>query len=160
MMTDVRLRPATEDDDEFLYQLHRRTLGDVIQRTWNTSWDDDVQRDFHRKWFDPDRIEIVLIDDERAGVVDGHFDDEGNYYLGRIEIAPEFQNRGLGTELIHSLIDRARANGAGAVELHVLELNRARKLYERLGFRAIAEEPPKRRMRLELTKQFTMQRDD
>ena len=152
-MTDVRLRPATEDDDKFLYELHRRTLGDIIQRTWNTSWDDDVQRDFHRKWFDPDRIEVVLIDHERAGVVDGHFDDDGNYYLGRIEIAPELQNHGHGTELIQRLITRARAGGAEAVELHVLELNRARKLYERLGFRTVAEEPPKLRMRLELTPQ-------
>jgi ribosomal protein S18 acetylase RimI-like enzyme len=48
------------------------------------------------------------------------------------------------------LIDRARAVGAPAVELDVLELNRARSLYERLGFRVVAEEPPKLRMRLDL----------
>src|SRR4051812_16881685 len=29
-MEDVRLRPATIADDAFLYELHRRTLGDVI----------------------------------------------------------------------------------------------------------------------------------
>jgi hypothetical protein len=45
---------------------------------------------------------------------------------------------------------RTRALGAPAVELHLLELNRVRALYERLGFRVVAEEPPKLRMRLDL----------
>ena len=151
-MTVIELRPATEADDEFLYRLHRRTLGDVVEQTWRTPWDDEVQRGFHRRWFDPARIEIVMVDDEPAGVVDAALQAEtGDYHIGRIAIAPELQNRGLGTELMNRLIERARSHDAPAVELHVLELNRARVLYERLGFRVVAREPPKLRMRLELT---------
>jgi ribosomal protein S18 acetylase RimI-like enzyme len=47
-------------------------------------------------------------------------------------------------------VDRAKEAGSSAVELHVLELNRARGLYERLGFEVVGEEPPKIRMRLGL----------
>lgn len=90
-----------------------------------------------------------MVDRRAAGVVDAQLD-QSVFYIGRISITPELQNRGLGTELLNRLLDRARAQGARAVELHVLELNRARALYERLGFRVVAEEPPKLRMRLEV----------
>jgi ribosomal protein S18 acetylase RimI-like enzyme len=148
-MTVVELRPAVEADNWFLYELHRRTLGNVIEATWGP-WDDAVQRRFHRDWFDPDRLEMVIVDGKPSGVVDAHQGEDGTFYIGRIEISPELQNRGVGTALIRRLIERARAVGASAVELHVLELNRARVLYERLGFRVVAAEPPKLRMRLDL----------
>ncbi len=145
----IEIRPATEADDEFVYQLNRQALGDVIEATWGP-WDDDVQRGFHRRSFDPARFEIVIVDGERAGAIAAEPRDDGIYYIGRIEVAPDLQNRGIGTSLMGQLIDRARAVGAPAVELDVLELNRARSLYERLGFRVVAEEPPKLRMRLDL----------
>ncbi|MFF0342716.1 GNAT family N-acetyltransferase [Kribbella sp. NPDC004875] len=145
-MDDIRLRPATPADDEFLYDLHRRSLGDVIEATWGP-WDDAVQRRFHQAWFHPETIEIVLVGGERAGMVQAAAATADTFYISRLEIAPEVQGRGVGTALLHLLMDRARQAGASVVELHVLGLNRARELYERLGFQVIAEEPPKLRMR-------------
>ncbi len=47
-----------------------------------------------------------------------------------IVIAPAFQNRGIGTQLMHDVIARGKP-----VQLGVLfENHRARALYERLGF--------------------------
>ncbi|MFI5694570.1 GNAT family N-acetyltransferase [Kribbella sp. NPDC051586] len=148
-MEDVRLRPATRADDEFLYDLHRRTLGEVIEATWG-GWDDEVQRQFHRNWFEPATIEIVLVGGQPAGMVQAGPADAATFYVSRIEIAPEVQDRGVGTALLRRLVERAKESGASAVELHVLELNRARDLYERLGFEVVGEEPPKLRMRLGL----------
>ncbi|MGW6199941.1 GNAT family N-acetyltransferase [Kribbella sp. NPDC055110] len=148
-MEDVQLRPATAADDEFLYDLHRRSLGEAIEATWGP-WDDDVQREFHRRWFAPETVEIVLVGGRRAGMVQAAMTGADTFYISRIEIAPEVQGGGIGTTLLRGLLDRARASGAGAVELHVLELNRARALYERLGFRVVDVAPPKLRMRLAL----------
>ncbi|TCC07932.1 GNAT family N-acetyltransferase [Kribbella soli] len=148
-MEDVHLRPATAADDEFLYDLHRRALGDVIEATWGP-WDDDVQREFHRKWFAPATVEIILVGGRSAGMVQAAMIEAGVFYISRIEIAPEVQGGGVGATLLRGLVDRARASGANAVELHVLQLNRARDLYERLGFRVVEVEPPKVRMRLVL----------
>jgi ribosomal protein S18 acetylase RimI-like enzyme len=145
----IEIRPACEADDDFLYELNRQTLGEVIEATWGP-WDDEIQRGFHRRWFEPGRLEVVLVDGARVGVIDAHLGDDGIYYVARIEIAPDLQNRGIGTGLMGQLIDRARALDAPAIELHVLELNRVRALYERLGFRVVAEEPPRLRMRLDL----------
>ena len=50
--------------------------------------------------------------------------------LGRIEILPEAQGRGIGTAVIRDLLGRGRV-----VRLHVFTNNvRARRLYEKLGF--------------------------
>jgi ribosomal protein S18 acetylase RimI-like enzyme len=148
-MEDVRLRPATTADDDFLYDLHRRTLGDVIEATWGP-WDDDVQRQFHRAWFTPETVEIVLVGGQPAGMIQAAPADATTFFVSRIEIAPEVQGRGIGTALLRLVVGRAKEAGASVVELHVLGLNRARELYERLGFEVVAEEHPKIRMRLTL----------
>jgi ribosomal protein S18 acetylase RimI-like enzyme len=84
---------------------------------------------------------------EPIGVVAG-IDERGVFYLSRIELRTQFQGRGLGAQLIRDLLTQARHNGAHAAELHVLKANRAKSLYERLGFQTIADEPPKLHMRL------------
>jgi ribosomal protein S18 acetylase RimI-like enzyme len=57
-------------------------------------------------------------------------------YLGRIEIHPDYQGRGIGTRLIRTLIDEARQNGQDLV-LDVLTVNhRAQILYQRLDMAA------------------------
>ena len=148
-MTDLEVRAATAADDEFLFNLHRRALGDVIEATWGP-WDDNLQRRFHRDWFDPGRIEVVLVDGELAGMMEAYLGPGDTFYISRVEVSPSRQNRGVGTALMRQLLERARRSGAVAVELHVLHLNRARVLYERLGFRVVADDPPKFRMRLDL----------
>jgi len=148
-MRDLELRAATADDDEFLYDLHRRALGDVIEATWGP-WDDDLQQQFHRDWFDPEQVEIVLVDGRPVGMIQAHPAPANTFYISRIELIPEMQNQGVGTALMRHVLERARQSEATAVELDVLELNRVRSLYERLGFCVVAEEPPKLRMRLAL----------
>ena len=149
-MREFELRAATADDKDFLYDLHRRSLGDAIEATWGP-WDDQLQQQFHRDWFDPEEVEIVVIDGRPAGMIQADSAAPDTFYISRIELDPELQNRGVGTALMQHLMKRARQSGASAVELHVLEVNRARELYERLGFRVVAKEPPKLRMRLLLS---------
>jgi ribosomal-protein-alanine N-acetyltransferase len=55
-----------------------------------------------------------------------------------IGIRPELQGRGLGSMLLTELLDEAADRGCGEVFLDVRADNdRARRLYERLGFQAI-----------------------
>ena len=50
-----------------------------------------------------------------------------------ITVLPEFRNRGTGGHLIERLIDEASRAGR-ALRLTVLQNNRAKRLYERVGF--------------------------
>jgi ribosomal protein S18 acetylase RimI-like enzyme len=60
---------------------------------------------------------------------------KGVAYLGHFGVAPELRGQGLGTLLIHHLIEQARSQGFTVVALDVSSGNpRAQKLYEQLGF--------------------------
>lgn len=128
------LRPATDDDSEFCYTLHRRSLGPVVAEVFG-SWDDTVQREFHARWFDAPRLQIIEDDDGTPiGVLDVR-DATDHTYLSRIEVLPEYQSRGVGSAVIRDLLAAGRP-----VLLHVFTVSaRARQLYERLGFRVVAE---------------------
>ena len=46
---EISLRPASEEDREFLYALHRCTMREVIEKTWG--WDETWQlQDFERRF--------------------------------------------------------------------------------------------------------------
>jgi ribosomal protein S18 acetylase RimI-like enzyme len=106
-----------------------------VEKTWG--WDEQWQADYFRDHFDPTTREIIEYD----GVPIGYISVERRedlIFLGVIEIAPDHQNRGIGTQLISALCDEADGRGV-PVELQVLKVNPARRLYERLGFAVIGE---------------------
>jgi ribosomal protein S18 acetylase RimI-like enzyme len=122
-------------DSEFCYQLHRAAMGDYIAAIWG--WDEQVQRDFHTRAFNPGRWQIITADGADAGMLDIEHR-PGEIYLSRIEICPDHQGHGIGTRLISALIDEARRKGQDLV-LDVLAVNhRAQALYERLGMSEVA----------------------
>ncbi|WP_392424049.1 GNAT family N-acetyltransferase [Dolosigranulum pigrum] len=62
------------------------------------------------------------------------------WYLDSIVVSPDFQRRGIGSELIEAAMDRARNHGHARIGLNCDKANeKARKAYEKLGFKPIAE---------------------
>ncbi len=148
-MNSIGLRPATAADSEFCYRLHRAAMGPYIEAIWG--WDEADQRGFHERGFDPANTQIVTIEGDDVGsvTVDRR---PTEIYLGRIEILPDYQGRGIGRQLIQRLRHEA-ASRHQPVLLDVLVVNRrAYALYQRLGFQEIArhgENDLKIRMRAE-----------
>jgi len=143
MSTAYTLRPATLADFDFLFALHSAAMRAYIEPIWG--WHEDWQLDYFREKFDSRQRQIIQVEGQDVGVlVVEHRPDE--LYLGLIELLPGFQGRGIGTAIVHELIDQARADGL-PLGLHVLRTNTpARKLYERLGLRVVAEETNRYRM--------------
>jgi GNAT superfamily N-acetyltransferase len=63
---------------------------------------------------------------------------EDHLFLGKVALLPPYQGRGVGTELVKTVLDQGRGL-ALPVRLQVLKANRARALYERLGFAECGE---------------------
>src|SRR5262249_35128975 len=64
---------------------------------------------------------------------------EGSQWdLVQIQLVPSLHGKGIGTKILESLIEEARANRA-SLKLSVLKANPARHLYERLGFAVVAD---------------------
>ena len=143
MSQSYTLRPATAADYDFLFALHRAAMRAYVETIWG--WHEDWQQEYFRQKFNPSRRQIIQVDGQDAGVlvVERRADE---LYLELIELLPAFQGRGVGTAILHGLIDRARAEGV-PLTLHVLRSNDdARRLYERLGLRVVAEESDRSRM--------------
>ena len=69
-------------------------------------------------------------------------DGAGRGYLYALRIKPAFQNRGLGTRILEAAEAELRRRGMGTASIGVEKANpRARALYERRGYRVIADDP-------------------
>jgi ribosomal protein S18 acetylase RimI-like enzyme len=65
-------------------------------------------------------------------------DDESALLLVDISLLAEHRNKGIGQHLMRGLLSQARSTNK-PVRLRVRKLNRARTLYERLGFRVTGD---------------------
>jgi len=134
-VTTVALRSVTPADSEFCYQLHKASMGAYITAIWG--WDEQVQRAFHTRAFNPDRWQIITADGADIGMIAIEYR-PAEIYLARIEVHPDQQGHGIGTRLISALIDQAGHQGQDLVR-HVLSVNhRAQALYQRLGMKEVA----------------------
>jgi len=82
--------------------------------------------------FGPANQQIVRVEAHDVGVI-AVTRRPSELFLDNIQIVPDYQGQGLGTALISDLQDHARAEGV-PLALRVILSNRARLLYERLGF--------------------------
>lgn len=130
MTPEVSLRPTADEDREFLFELHKASMGPYVVEVFGP-WDDTVQWEFFDRWFRSANTFIIRAGAEEVGVV--AFEDRaGEVYVTRIEVHPDRQNQGIGTVVMRQLLDQAHEAGK-AVSLHVFEINPARGLYHRLG---------------------------
>ena len=126
----IALRPATPADTEFCYQLHQAAMGEYVTAIWG--WDEQDQRAFLDRAFNPRRWQIITVGPADIGMLDVEYR-PGEIFLGRIEIDPAHQGRGFGSTIVGALIEEAEQRGQH-LTLEVLAVNRrARALYERLG---------------------------
>jgi ribosomal protein S18 acetylase RimI-like enzyme len=146
MTAPVRLRAVEEGDRAFLYRLYATTRADEIA-AWG--WADAQREAFLQLQFRAQQLhyqsqmpqavhQIVCLDDQPIGRLILATDDEV-ITLADIALLPEYRNRGIGSGLIRDILATAAATGR-RVRLHVAIHNPARRLYDRLGFRHLAQD--------------------
>ncbi|SDS43349.1 GNAT family N-acetyltransferase [Microlunatus soli] len=137
----IRLRTATLEDipalANVLANVSAQTDPTVDVEKARTSMIESIP-----EYFGKDEPESLLSLIELDGEPIGRFRVvrfKDRIFLGGIQILPDFQNRGIGTQLIMELVDESRTTGR-PLQLDVERSNsRARRLYERLGFRPYGE---------------------
>jgi ribosomal protein S18 acetylase RimI-like enzyme len=141
---DWYLRRASAADRDFLYNLHRTAMRDVIEKTWG--WDETWQRkDFERRLVSYE-VSIIQSDDRAVGSLWLEWKPD-SLYIHEIQVLPEFQGKGLGSAVVQHVIELATSRTL-PVALSIVPANpHARNLYERLGFEVTSVEPPFIRMR-------------
>jgi ribosomal protein S18 acetylase RimI-like enzyme len=144
---NFELRPATPSDREWLFALDCATMGarDGAAGTPDLA----ARRASFDRHFDPSAISVIRTGGRDAGVLRLE-ERETALYIAVLEVTPELQGRGLGTAVLRYVLARAAAERR-PVALRVHRTNvRARRLYERLGFRVAGESDAKYELRHEV----------
>jgi GNAT superfamily N-acetyltransferase len=129
----VKLIPGDETHREFSYQVKKAAEGEYITSMFD--WDEDVQRDFHDKAWQQQKPDIITYDSILIGTI-ATIENEDCIDVGQFFILPEYQNKGIGTHLLNSILDRADQLGK-YVTLKFLTNNPVESLYLRNGFRLV-----------------------
>lgn len=124
----MNIRPYTEADYQFTHDLHRENMLRFIDRYWG-GWNSDIFRRDVR----PADTWIVEFVGERAGFFVLTLGEKA--HLANLQIALAFRNRGLGTRVLHHCEAESSRRGFETLFLESFLDNRARFLYERLGYR-------------------------
>lgn len=85
-------------------------------------------------------FEVLIVDSEVVGYY-SYYNIAGEAYINNVAVHPKHQNKGYGTKLINSLIEKAKKE-ASAITLEVRASNIiAQKLYEKAGFEKVGIRP-------------------
>ena len=141
----VTLRPLIEADGPFALSVYASTRADELA---TVPWDElqkaafvamqfAAQSAHYEQHYDGMTSDVVLVDGEPAGrLLVARWREE--IRIVDITLLPAFRGRGAGGDLLADLIDEATEMGK-RLSIHVERDNRARSLYERLGFRPVGE---------------------
>jgi ribosomal protein S18 acetylase RimI-like enzyme len=136
----MRVRRAVPGDEATLRRVRLRALADA-PGAFGSTYARELARteaDWQR-WLSPAATFLLEGDEGPAGIVAGLKDDADPEVVWLLSLWVEPGCRGLGgaDALVDAVVRWARAEGAAEVRLQVVETNqRARRFYERLGFRA------------------------
>ena len=140
------LRPITDDDLPLLREIYAGTREDELQQT---GWPPEQKSAFLRQQFDAQHAWYQMhYQEANFDLLLAHGAPVGRLYVHRqphdlnvidIALLPAHRGRGLGTFLLRSLLAEADREGR-TVSLHVEFFNRARSLYDRLGFQQIGSD--------------------
>jgi len=139
----ISLRDERPEDEEFLRHLYATTRSQEMMRV---PWDDDRKAAFlrmqfqlqtvhYRRYFPDAAFRIILSGNCPIGRIYVASSPDG-LNLMDISLLPEYRNRGIGGELVKTVMREAEALRS-SVTLHVEMDNPAQHLYRRLGFRDV-----------------------
>lgn len=81
---------------------------------------------------------IIVINNKDIGVFAVDESYKGESYISEISLNKEYQNKGIGTDILNNLLIKNRQKGL-KTKLKVFKNSPAKKLYERLGFSVYGE---------------------
>ncbi|MGD8171900.1 GNAT family N-acetyltransferase [Vibrio sp. TRT 21S02] len=130
------VRPAKVSDYSFLFELKKAAEFPVIEQVFG--WNEQDQRVIHAREWQEDRPTIIEVEGKAVGSYLWKISEE-QCYLGRFFILPEYQGRGLGSDVLSQLLTEADRLGVPTT-LCYLQGNRVAKLYQQFGFSKNSED--------------------
>ena len=131
-MENYILRKYENTDYEFVYEVKKNAYKKYVEQCWG-KWNETDQKNRYKESMEKtfDRTYIIMFNDERIGFYQGQVVNERTYYIENICIIPEYQGKGIGTEILKSVINEYSNKN---IEIQYFKQNPVGNLYKKLGF--------------------------
>ncbi|WJM80561.1 GNAT family N-acetyltransferase [Pectobacterium brasiliense] len=129
---NITLRPATPEDEQFLFELRRATMDEHLHRAGVIA---DDSAHWQRIKYHYNDAYIVLMRSERIGLFKRH-KSANEWTIIQIQILPAYQGQDIAAWLLNTFLQQADEANV-PVTLSVLNGNRAIMLYQRVGFKIV-----------------------
>jgi GNAT superfamily N-acetyltransferase len=118
---DIGFRPAQTEDLAFARSLYLETMRLIIERLFG--WDQAREEENFVGLFRLDEVRIITLDARDVGWIQERSDD-ASIYLGSLYVMPAIQRHGIGTQVLQTLLARAK-NQSTAITLAVVKIRPA-----------------------------------
>ena len=122
---------ATSKDLDILDRIHTENMKEYVETVY--SWNPTL----FRNSFVAKDYQVIKYQNEIIGFIKVVVS-ENSIYLGEIQIASNYQNRGIVTNILENIVAKAKLHHK-QLWLRVIKGNPAEKLYIRLGFTVFEE---------------------
>jgi ribosomal protein S18 acetylase RimI-like enzyme len=139
----IGLRRATPADFDMARRLYLVTMKPVTAELM--TWDENKQSTGFAEQWKLEDVQIITVEGHSVGWLQAA-ETPSEIFLQQLFVSPEYQGRGIGSKVLHTLLKSWERTGKPVV-LTVLKNNPARRLYERHGFAVVAEVGVKLQMR-------------
>ena len=140
--TDIEIKPQYNmrpyidneyhDYKEFIYQTKKNAYKKYVEECWG-AWNEVDQRNYFENFINQiqDDLWIIQLDGVDIGFYNGMQLEDGSYEIGNICIIPEYQGRGIGTQVLQDVM---RLHKNQDLHIQYFKQNPVGKLYAKLGF--------------------------
>ena len=134
--SQYNMRPYIDNEyhdyKEFIYQLKKQAYKGYVEANWG-KWIEDDQRNYFENFINQVSNDtwIIQLDGVDIGFYNGRKIDEENYEIGNICIIPEYQGRGIGTQVLKDIM---KLHSHQDLHIQYFKQNPVGKLYQKLGF--------------------------
>jgi N-acetylglutamate synthase-like GNAT family acetyltransferase len=120
---------ATEENIEFLLWLRKQTMTEHLLHAGKEVNEENLLDRIKHHF---EHAKIILLKNQKIGLLK-LAENKTEIEILQIQIEPNHQNKGIGKEIIQSIIQKAFTKNI-PVKLSVLKTNKAQNLYKTLGF--------------------------
>jgi ribosomal protein S18 acetylase RimI-like enzyme len=131
---ELTYRKCLKTDIGYLLWLRKKTMNEHLI---NSGIDVSDENHLNRIMFQFDQAKIILLKDQKIGLLK-ILEHQNSIEIIQIQIEPLYQGKGLGQKIIKSIIEKLSGEKL-SVTLSVLKENKAKKLYDTIGFKVIIE---------------------
>lgn len=130
-MKEIELVLFKDNDYKFVYETKKEAYKEYVIECWG-EWDENLQQEHFQKFINTYRksLYIIKLDNKSIGFYNDYEEDD-YYEIGNICIIPEYQGKGIGTNILMKKIEEHTDKD---IKIQYFKQNPVGRLYKRLGF--------------------------